>query len=108
MLAPQLREKYERYLYGDYKGENELGVPDGAGKLKFDIPKILRSDHQASEIRALFRGEFRRGRLVHGFLLLLDNSYYVGDFNPNNNKYNGIGRLTFTDEAHYQGDWVNG
>mgnify|MGYP006110022661 CR=1 FL=1 len=38
----------------------------------------------------------------------MDNSFYVGDFNPITNQFHGIGRLTYMNSVYYQGEWVNG
>ena len=34
------KQKFNRYLYADYKGENEAGVPEGAGRVIFEMPDL--------------------------------------------------------------------
>ena len=99
--------KNDKKIYAMYQGENKLGAPHGVGKLFYDIPN-LEEKETIEGIRRAFRGELVDGRLKNGYLEYLDKSYYVGDFNPRNNKYHGMGRLSFTEKIYYQGHWLDG
>lgn len=101
------RKKYEKYYYGRYKGENIEGVPHGQGKLQWDLPNsdLIQS---TSGVRKLFRGQLQQGMLLSGYLEFYCKSFYIGDFNPTNNKLHGAGRFSQTDDIYYQGYWVNG
>jgi hypothetical protein len=45
---------------------------------------------------------------VNGYLQFIDRSYYVGDFNPVNNKFHGSGRYSELDGIYYQGNYSHG
>ena len=59
-------------------------------------------------VRRAYRGEFANGMMRHGYLEHVDKSFYVGDFNPINNKFHGLGRFSLMDDIYYQGYWNNG
>lgn len=103
----QEQRKYGRYLYASYKGENQLGVPEGAGRFIFDLPDFGRLD-SVEGVRKAYKGELADGRMKHGYLEFVDKSFYMGDFNPINNKFHGLGRFSFTEDIYYQGRWNNG
>lgn len=78
-LDDRMKAKYDKYFYGTYKGQNELGVPHGKGQLAFEFPTDV-DETLEHLIRKEYRGEFDKGRFVHGYLSFMDNSYYIGDF----------------------------
>ena len=43
-MTAESQKKYETYIHGSFKGENELGIPHGSGKLKFDLPNMYSSN----------------------------------------------------------------
>ena len=59
-------------------------------------------------VKTAFFGEFKKGFFKHGYLQYLDKSFYVGDFLRDNNKFDGLGRLTFYEGVYYQGGWSHG
>ena len=91
-----------------YKGFSILGTPDGQGHLEYEWNSELLQNSLPHEIKTEFHGEFKEGFFKDGCLQFKDNSYYIGEFNPSNNKFHGMGRLTYSKELYYQGHWVNG
>lgn len=81
-------------------GQNELGTPHGQGKLYFD-DKNLSKLNGIEGVKSAFFGEFKKGYFKHGYLQYLDKSFYVGDFLRENNKFDGLGRLTFFEGVYY-------
>lgn len=101
------KKSCKKFIYANYSGENDLGVPSGKGELDYDSPLDLLDDkHLPHQIRVRFRGEFENGMMKSGFLQFLDNSFYIGDFKHNN--FHGLGRLTYIDGIYYQGKWLGG
>lgn len=100
-LKAKLEGKYQKAIYS---GENTVGVPHGFGHLYFADKGYENLEGQ----RSAYIGKFQNGMFVNGYLQFLDRSYYVGDFNPLNNKFHGPGRFTQFDEVFYQGNYSHG
>ena len=122
-LEGSAQKENKRHIYSQYRGENKLGIPFGFGKLIWltneydheeqddEAVQMLGQTHAEEtkdNLRQEFVGEFKNGMLVHGHLEFADKSFYVGDFNPVNNKFHGLGRFSFSDEIYYQGSFSNG
>ena len=62
-LMPQGAQfKFKNYLFGDYQGENELGVPNGEGHIVFE-QKQVSSELLPNQIRKQFKGTLSKGML---------------------------------------------
>ena len=59
------------------------------------------AEEKKDDLKYKFKGEFKKGMLLHGHLEYHDKSYYVGDFSPSNNKFHGVGRFSFSDDIYY-------
>mmetsp|Transcript_9997 Transcript_9997/g.15134 ORF Transcript_9997/g.15134 Transcript_9997/m.15134 type:complete len:110 (-) Transcript_9997:3346-3675(-) len=107
-----------KHFYAKFKGDNELGIPNGFGKMVFSSVNEGDDDEEGQEwvasrgdeinlprLRQKFQGDFKKGYFVHGHMEYHNHSFYVGDFNPINNKYHGVGRFSFSKDIYYQGQW---
>jgi len=56
------QSKFKNYLFGDYQGENELGVPNGEGHIVFE-QKQVSSELLPNQIRKQFKGTLSKGML---------------------------------------------
>ena len=37
LMNDRQKQKFQKYIFGQYKGENDLGIPNGEGHIKFDL-----------------------------------------------------------------------